>query len=287
MTLSYGADALHESIVSNNLGTHARTRGALYVGADFRALRRFSLSVSAREEVYRRFSGELSPTVAGGVWLSQRVKLRASASRAFRVPSYTDLYYHDPANVGSPNLRPERAWTYEGGVDWNPGPRVRGDFTIFQRRERDGIDYERTSANDIWRALNIQNLNFTGVETSLRLAPARGQTIDFRYTGLHGTQDTIPVASTKYSFNYPTHSGVIAWQAAVGSLIFRTRVGVLDRKARDPYALWDLYAASSRGRLHPFLHIANVTSTSYQEILGVQMPGRTVMGGLELVLRRH
>ena len=287
-TVSYGAEGLHESIVSNNLGDHARSRGAAYAAVDFRALHRFSLTLSAREEVYRRFSAAFSPTVAGGVWLSPRVKLRASAGRAFRVPSYTDLYYHDPANLGSPNLRPERAWTYEGGVDWNPSGRVRGDVTIFQRRERDGIDYERASPNDIWRALNIQNLNFTGVEASLRLAPTRAQTVDFRYTGLRGTQDTVPVAATKYTFNYPVHSGVIAWQASLpGNCVLRTRVGVLDRRARDPYALWELNAASTRGRVHPFLQIANVTSTSYQEIQGVGMPGRTIIGGVELVVRRH
>ena len=72
------------------------------------------------------------------------MKLRASASRAFRVPSYTDLYYHDPANLGNPNLRPERAWTYETGVDWVPSARLRGGLTVFERRERDGIDYYRT-----------------------------------------------------------------------------------------------------------------------------------------------
>jgi iron complex outermembrane receptor protein len=285
-TVSYGAEALRESIVSNNLGAHARSRGAVYAAVDFRALHRFSLTVSAREEVYRSFSAELSPTIAGGVWLSHRVKLRASASRAFRVPSYTDLYYHDPANLGSPDLRPERNWTYEGGLDWNPGGRVRGDVTVFQRRERDGIDYERASPNDIWRALNIQNLNFTGIETSLRVTPARAQTIDFRYTALWGTQDTVALVATKYTFNYPTNSGTIAWQASLpGHLALRTRVGVLERRARDPYALWDVNAASSRGRVHPFLQISNVTSTSYQEIQGVQMPGRTVVGGVELVLR--
>src|ERR1017187_4504622 len=206
-TVSYGVEGLHESILSNNLGDHARSRGAAYVALDLRALRRFSLSISAREEVYRNFSLEFSPTVAGGVWLSPRLKLRASASRGFRVPSYTDLYYHDPANLGSPNLRPEREWTYEGGLDWNPGGRVHGAVTIFERRERDGIDYERSSPTDIWRALNIQNLDFTGVEANLRVTPARGQSIDFRYTGLRGVQDTVPVGYTKYTFNYPTHSG--------------------------------------------------------------------------------
>ena len=99
-TVFYGVEALHESIVSNNLGDHARSRGAAYAAVDFRALKRFSLTISAREEVYRRLSAEFSPTVAGGFWISPSLKLRASASRAFRVPSYTDLYYHDPGNRG-------------------------------------------------------------------------------------------------------------------------------------------------------------------------------------------
>lgn len=285
-TISYGAEGLHESIESNNLGNHSRNRAAAYAAVDFRALRRFSLSLSAREEVYRNFSATLSPTIAGGVWLDQRIKLRASASRSFRVPTYTDLYYHDPANVGSPDLKPESGWTYEGGVDWMPAARVRAEATVFHRRERNGIDFYRTSATGIWRALNIQNLNFTGVETSLRLTPARGQTVDFRYTGLRGVQDTIAEGFTKYTFNYPTHSGVIAWQGSLpAGVVFRTRVGVLDRRARDPYGVWDLYAASSRGKVHPFLQISNATSTRYQEILGVPLPGRSVLAGVEWVIR--
>jgi iron complex outermembrane receptor protein len=71
-----------------------------------------------------------------------------------------------------------------------------------------------------------------------------------------------------------------------GGFVLRTRVGVMDRRGGGAYALWDVYAASSRGRVHPFLQIANVTSTSYQEIPGVQMPGRTVIGGVELVVKR-
>jgi iron complex outermembrane receptor protein len=286
-TLSYGVEALHESILSNNLGDHSRSRGAAYVGLDLRALRRFSLSVSAREEVYRDFSAEFSPTVAGGVWISERLKFRASASRGFRVPSYTDLYYSDPANLGNAHLRPEREWTYEGGLDWNPERRVRGAVTIFERRERDGIDYERSSPTDLWRAVNIDNLDFTGVEASLRVLPSSGQSIDFRYTGLRGVQDTVPVEYTKYTFNYPTNSGVIAWQASLRSeVVLRTRIGVLDRRGRDPYALWDVYAAITRGRVHPFLQVSNVTSTQYQEILGVAMPGRTIIGGVELVVKK-
>jgi iron complex outermembrane recepter protein len=276
----YGVEGLHESIVSNNLGIHARSRGAAYADLDFRALRRFSLSLSAREEVYRNFTAEFSPTVAGGFWISQKLKLRASASRAFRVPSYTDLYYSDPNNFGNRNLRPERAWTYESGVDWNPARRVKGELTVFERRVRDGIDYYGTSADGPWYALNIDNLDFTGVEAALHIALTSSQTLDLRHTWLHGVQDTVANIYTKYTFNYPTDSAEAAWQARLPKhFLVRSRLGAMNRRGRDPYALWDFSAGYSSGRVHPFLQISNLTNTSYQEILGISMPGRTVMGG--------
>ena len=286
VSLHYGAEGLRESIVSNNLGNHARSRAAAYAAVDFRALRRFSLTLAAREEVYRSFTGEFSPTVAGGIWLSEKLKFRASASRAFRVPSYTDLYYSDPNNFGNPALRPERAWTYEGGLDWTPSTRWRGELTVFDRRVRDGIDYYGTSPTGPWYALNIDNLQFTGIESAIRFSPARSQTLDVRYTWLLGTQDTVPNVYTKYTFNYPTDSAVVAWQGSLwGRLLLRSRVGVLNRRGRDPYGLWDFDAGYSAGRIHPFVQLANLTGTSYQEILGVAMPGRTVLGGVEWLFR--
>ena len=287
-TLYYGVEGLHESIVSNNLGDHARSRGAAYAALDLRALKRYSVTLSAREEIYRNFSGAFTPTVAAGAWLSPVTKVRASVSRAFRVPSYTDLYYHDPANLGSPNLRPERAWSYETGVDWLPSPHTRADLTLFERRERDGIDFYRNSPTDIWRALNIQNLNFRGVEAGLRWTPSTVNTFEFRYTALHGSQDTISSGATKYSFNYPVNSGVFNWTITPrGNFLFRTRVGALERRGRSPYALWDAYLAFPHGRVHPFVQASNLSNTSYQEILGVLMPGRTLIGGVELVFRKQ
>ena len=285
--LHYGVEGLHESIVSNNLGDHSRSRAAAYAALDFRALKRFSLELAAREEVYRVFSAEFCPTAAAGYWLSDRVKLRASVSRAFRVPSYTELYYEDPANIGNPNLRPERAWSYEGGVDWNPAARWRTGLTVFERRERDDIDYYRASPNDLWQAVNIDALNFTGVDSSVRFLASHTQTLDFRYSWLHGGEDSIPLGETKYAFFYPVHSGVVAWQANLASrFMVRTRLGVLDRRSESAYALVDVNAAYTRGNVHPFIQFSNLTNTSYEEVQAVVMPGRSVLGGVELVLRK-
>jgi iron complex outermembrane receptor protein len=287
-TLFYGLEAVHESLASNNLGDHSRSRAAAYVALDWRALKRYSLTISAREEIYRTWSGAFTPTVAGGAWLSPMVKLRASASRAFRVPTYTDLYYHDPANLGNPNLRPESAWTYEAGMDWLPSAHTRAELTVFDRREHDGIDYYRNSPTDIWRALNIQNLTFRGVEAGLHWTPSAVNTFDLRYTALNGSQDTISAGATKYTFNYPKNSGVFSWTITPQfNFLFRTRVGVLERYAQSPYVLWDAYATLPHGRVHPFLQATNLSNTNYQEVLGVPMPGRTIIGGVQVVFRKQ
>lgn len=286
-TLYYGVEGFHDTIVSSNLGEHARWRGAAYTSLDVRALRRFSFTLGMREEVYRNLSGDFSPTASAGFWFSQHLKARGSVSHAFRVPSYTDLYYHDPGNIGNPALRPERAWSYEGGLEWIQGPRFTAEATLFYRRDRDGIDYIRTSPDSVWQAQNIDQLNFTGVEAGISLKPRRGHQLDFRYTGLDGSQNLLPEFQSRYVFNYPSHAGTASWQASLpGGILCRTRVGVLDRRAQSSYALWDLYAAGTRGRVHPFLQLTNLANVSYQEIPGVWMPGRAIIGGLEWVVLR-
>ncbi len=281
----YGLEGYRDAIDSNNLGHHDRGRGAGYAAVDVRALKRFSFTAGLREELYGKLNSQLSPAVSAGYWLSPVIKLRASVSRAFRLPSYTDLYYHDPANVGSPNLRPEKAWSYEGGIDWNLGRRVKAEVTVFRRNETDGIDYVRNSPADIWRATNFQHLAFTGVEAFVKKDIGSAGLIELQYTGLHGSQDALAGEFSKYAFNYPIHSGLVGWQGYLpGRILTRARLGVVERFARDPYPLVDLYAASTRGRVHPFLQLSNVTDTAYQEIFGIAMPGRSVMGGIEFTV---
>jgi iron complex outermembrane receptor protein len=252
---------------------------------DARALRRYSFTAGVREEVYGSGQTQLSPTVAAGVWLTPTLKFRASASRAFRLPTFTDLYYHDPANVGSPDLRPEKAWSYEGGLQWSPSRRFRAEGNVFQRRERDGIDYVRATSSDIWRATNFQRLRFTGVETGIAWTPVDGHLIEARFTGLAGVQEVVAGLQSKYAFNYPSRNFAATYTATLpAGIVARTQIGALRREGRDPYALWDVSAGYARGRVRPFVQAANITSTQYQEVAGVAMPGRSILGGVEFII---
>jgi iron complex outermembrane receptor protein len=286
-TLFYGGEGFYDSIHSNNLGQHERSRGAIYLDYDMRAFGRLSFSAGARQEFYDGYSSQFTPTVSAGLWIKAGWKLKGSASRAFRLPSYTDLYYSDPANLGNPNLKPETAWSYEGGLLWDRGGRYKAEVTVFERREQNDIDYVRSSATAPWQAANLENVNFTGIETSLEVRLPRRQRLEFAYTGLHGVQQARDGLESKYVFNYPVDDGVVSWQAILpGHFIARSRVGVTYRYARDAYALWDLDLAREFSHGAARLGLSNLTDAEYQEIEGVAMPGRSVVFGLEFFLSK-
>ena len=287
-TLFYGGEGFQESINSNNLGQHNRCRGAAYVDYDLRAWGPFSLSAGAREEFFDTGRTEFTPTIAAGYWIKAGWKLKGSASSAFRLPTYTDLYYSDPANLGNPNLKPETAWSYEGGLLWDQGRRYKAEVTVFERREKNDIDYVRSAlSNGPYRATNIENLNFTGVETSFQIRLPQNQQIEISYTGLYGAENALNGLESRYVFNYPTADAVVAWQGRLpGKFVARSRVGVTSRYQRDPYGIWDAAIGREFQHLAAHLSFSNLTDTQYEEIEGVIMPGRSVVFGMDLFLTK-
>ena len=286
-TLSYGGESQGDRITSNNLGEHARNREALYANLDFRTLRRFSLSAGAREELFSGGTNVFAPAVAASFWLRQDLKLRASVSRGFRLPTYTDLYYSDPTTVGDPALKPESTWNVEAGLDWDPMQRVSTGLTFFRRWDSNLIDYVQTAPGSLYQATNITSLHFTGVEAHTLFRLPRQQEIRLAYTFLHGDQLLEPGVVSRYVFNYPSHNAVFSWTGAWRDwLVARTRVGVTQRFEHQAYPVWDLSVARNSGLMRPYLQLANLGNTGYEEIPGVLMPSRSVIAGMELVLQR-
>lgn len=288
--ISYGVEGLSGSINSTNLGIRSRLRGSAYAVYELRFARRYSISAGIREEVYGKRNVATSPSVSGAVWLNSRIKLRASASRAFRLPTFTELYYSDPADLGNPNLKPESAVSFEGGADGYFGRKVHAALTVFHRRDSNEIDYVRPNPSAIWQAANFDELHFTGVEASADYTPMAGQMFGVAFTGLHGVSANPGVLQSKYTFNYPVQSAVMQWNGAIGShVVARTRLGVVNRLAHDPYAVWDASASYTTGCVRPFLQLTNLTNTVYEEIPAIAMPSRGVVGGIEWVLagRNH
>ena len=283
--IHYGTEIDADSIESNNLGFHQRHREAVFADYDLRVFKRYSISVGLRDDIYSGLRNQLSPNVSGAAWLNQHFKLRAAVSRAFRLPTYTDLYYSDPTTLGNPNLKPETAWNYEGGLDWHGNSRLQGSLTGFNRHDSNIIDYIQAQPNTAFRAMNVQRIVFTGAEANVQYAVGAHQRVKVSYTFLHGDKTPDPGTVSRYVFNYPTHSAVASWEGDLPfGLIARTRIGALQRFEQGPYAVWDASVASTRGRVRPFLQFTNLTNTGYQDLPNIPQPGRAILGGVNVRL---
>lgn len=281
-----GMDALSESIESTNLGDHRRGRASGFFVFQARPAPRLSLSAGLREEAYRKWSAVSSPTLAAGLRLGRGFKARAGLSRAFRVPTYTDLYYHDPSNIGNPNLRPESDWSYEAGLDWW-GPRGASlSATWFERRERDTIDFVRPAGASIWRAMNFNQLNFHGGEVEWRQrvsVASQSSDIGISYTIIRASRELIPGVASRYVFNYPRNSLAFTTAFSLGRrAVVRTRVGAFNRDWQSTVALWDLSVAGQGSRIQPFLQVTNLANSYYESFPGLAQPGRWIRGGMKL-----
>ncbi len=139
----------------------------------------------------------------------------------------------------------------------------------------------------LYRATNVTRLHFNGVEAHGNFALPRRQQIALAYTFLHGDEAPLPGTISRYVFNYPTHEAVFAWTGSWRDLVVaRTRVGIRQTFAHEAYPVWDLSFARQKGLIRPYLQLANLSNTGYEEIAEVRMPSRTVIAGMELVLTR-
>lgn len=280
LRIFYGLEANGDAIRSTNLGHHARNWGSGYLDAEAH-WRRTTLSAGVRQEVLGRYR-ITSPMLALGFHATEKLKLRAEAGYGFRLPTYLDLYYSDPATIGNAALKPESAWNAEAGADLSLTERTYLSSTVFYSRQHNAIDYVRTDATQKWRATNLSGLHFLGWENAFTWQRNQATRVRVSWTLLSGAQDALQGLQSKYVFNYPVNNvNLDASRTFAHGLQAQTRVGVTQRYQRGPYAVWDMSLARSGGRLQPYVRLSNMTNTGYQEIYGVQMPGRIVVAGMQ------
>jgi iron complex outermembrane receptor protein len=287
-SLFYGLEANTDEIHSSSLGNHGRNRGAGYAGFEWLGAKWGTLSAGAREEIFSGGTAVFTPDIAASVRLKHNVKLRASTGRGFRLPTYTDLYYSDPTTIGNPNLKPESAWSFDGGADWYANAKLALSFTAFHSVQSNAIDYVRANAAQKWRAENLTGLRFTGTESSVDWRPLSGQEFRVGLTTLSGAQSALNGLQSEYAFNYPVQNASAEWIGHwKNGLLLRQRLRVVNRIDRSVYPVWDASVAYEGKRVQPYLRATNLSNTNYQETLGVQNQTRAFVAGIECVLGRR
>ncbi len=281
---SGGAETGADWVRSTSLGNRGYGRGSLFAEVEGR-LGPVVLRPGLRFDAYGRFGSALSPSFAASAAIHPRLRWRASAGRAFRVPTFTELYYHDPNHQASSDLRPETAWGADTGLDLTLAGDTTVRFTAFGRWEAEVIDWVRPSAAERWHTANVRELRTRGIETSAarKLGPIQARA---HYTWLESRAPALTLQS-KYALDFTRHAFGLDLRARLPGSLQVSPALEYHRKA-DARSWWllDLRLLRPVGRFELYADGRNLTNARYQEAVGVDMPGRGFgLGVRALILR--
>lgn len=267
-------------IDSSNLGDHTYGRGHGFLEAQLIGGPRWSAQGGARFDTYSTFGSAWSPSLSVAGWLSPTIRVRASSSRAFRIPTFTERFYTDPAHQASASLRPERGTALDASADAFVGEWT---FTAspFIRWDHDVIDWIRNSTAERWRTTNVRDVTTRGGELSVTRA-AGSALFRLHYTGLDVEAPALNLLS-KYVLEFARHSVGISAATPIGAGV-RAAVNADFRNRADgqEYLLVGARVSRAFGSVDVFVEGSNLLDESYREIAGVPMPGRWLSVGLQV-----
>jgi iron complex outermembrane receptor protein len=277
-SVTAGVEGGSDAVRSTNLGDHDVRRVSGFSEWRYAPSTNVQLDGSLRVDRYTEFGTAWSPSVGAGWWPKPVVRLRASTGRAFRVPTFTERYYSDPANFARPEVGAEHAWAGEAGADLYPWEGWTIATTLFGRLDHDVIDWLRPSVAERWRTYNIRDVDTLGVELSARKTWAGGSFVQAGYTALDVDAAAVTQLS-KYVLDYAPHSVVVAASVGLpGAFYLAPRLEFKQRTrstGTSDYTLFDLRVSRRFAEYEVRFDATNLGNVTYQEILGVAMPGRT------------
>jgi len=279
----FGVDFSRFSIQSNNLGERVRTMVNFFLEHRFK-LGSFDITPGIAATYFSDFKFNAFPGLDIGVQISDKVRLYGNVGYTFRAPTFTDLYYSDPATSGNPNLEPEKAFAQEIGLKYSDD-KFSGSLAIFNRDSEDLIDYVRqnTSVN-IFTAANIAEVSTQGIEFESAYnfkMNNYNQTITFGYTYLNDDILDQNKDLSRYSLNTLKHQLITRFTS---QLFKNVRQNIIykhaERTVGTSYNICDASLIVDFNKFTFSLTANNIFNTEYIESGFVQMPPSNVLVGL-------
>lgn len=248
------------------------------------------LTAGLRSDDHDTF-GRATTGRATAAWLAKdsRWKVRASYGTAFRSPSFLDLYGQSAFYVGNPELQPEKARGWDGGVDYYlPDNRGVMSATWFDTRYRNLIVFDfgvfpGTTAN-------VDTARTRGLELAAKFTSPGAAEVRLAYTYLEAENLTNGVRLLRR----PRNSGSLdvwhdfgrGFSAGTGVLFAAGRRDVhaatfATIEAED-YTVVRVYGAwQVNPRLAVKARVENLLDEVYEEVHGYPQPGRGAFAGVE------
>ena len=246
---------------------------------------------SARLDVFDFVGGRralvLSPRVGASRRLSYTypISVKFGVGRAFRMPTFNDLYWRSAGAVGNPDLRAESSWSADVGSGWF-GDAASTEVAVFARWTRDEISWQPDRTGR-WRPENIGSVRAHGVQLKGRSAiPAGPFAIGVEAGYTFARARSAGDASGRFPRYNPEHVGSMfvsfRWSglfSELGASGAGSRYVTTDGSQSLPaYVVAVLRVGGTidtrRVRTTARVSIENVTNTEYAIVQGYPMPLR-------------
>ena len=285
-----GLEVIGDRVNSSSFGVEKATRGAVYLQDEVEIAKPLTATLGLRYDLHSDYNNQLDPRLGVLLRLPAEVRLRASAGRSFRAPTFNDLYWPASAyTAGNPNLQPETAWNYELGAEKNFQNLAAIKIAGFYRDVKDLINWA-PDANFVWRPSNISDAKIWGAEAEFVLYPAKGWAIPLNYSYVYprdeSTGDPIPNrpkhtvnAGIDYRSPFGLKGGLkgryVRFYTSQGSALNQDYF-VLDARVGYEFKVWQYLSGEA------YLSLANALDKEYQTLEGYPMPPRSLNGGVSI-----
>ncbi len=316
-SLISGVQFINKEISSNDRGNHQVPQGGAFILINHSFLQGFTINPALRLDWNERSGTELIPQVSMAYRLNS-IRFRGSAGKTIRDADFTERYnnYNKPSvasgRIGNPDLSAERSFSYEAGADYFAGSALKIGATFFQRYHRKLIDYVTTPYADMPRkdnlvaggtyalAKNISKVNTTGAELDIQYQQ-RFHAKSNLYAGAglvwlnskssEATPSFYVSSHAKFMSNFFVEYTYHRFLVSVNG-IYKERAlqeaPAIHAVVEKDYFVFNARAAfyTWEQKMNIFVRVDNITNTRYSDLLGAQMPGRWLTGGINFAFSR-
>lgn len=314
-SLVSGAQFQNRKINSNDRGNHNVKQLAGFVALNQQIGYALNINPAVRVDWDERGGTELIPQMNVSYRI-QKLQLRASAGKTIRHADFTERYNNynkavvTSGSIGNPDLTAETSLSYEVGADFLATDHLKFSASYFQRNQDDLIDYVTTPYTQMPRksnlvptgtyalAKNISDVTTKGFETDIQFSkPLSAKQQIYSTLGLLWLDSESSEATP--SFYISSHAAFLANynltyatdRFSIGiNGIYKKRqpqtLLVINAKVTKDYFVMNLKAEAFilKNKLSAFGEVDNLFDRQYSDLLGAQMPGRWLLGGLKLSL---
>ena len=238
----------------------------------------------------------LAPSLMARLTLPEGLDISAFARRAYRVPTFNELYY---VGYGNPDLRPEDAWLTDMAVDYvrslGNSFSLKSKLDVFLNLLTDKITSAPTPEDpNIWAPYNIGKVRSAGFDAAAGFAH-EGEwdySLDLKYS-YQSAVDRTPDSYT-YGQQIPyiarhvvVLNGNLTWNSWNVDALWQMRAGRKDGTGDLPdWNTLDInlnkpLTMRKAGTLLLKASARNLLDCRYETVSGYPMPGRSFMAGVE------